>query len=169
MEESRAAANATGQILVAKYGQHPWILQIMEAVQGAVDIGVKQLSGVAPVANAAPQDPYNFPARTGQEVIQANPQMMDRPADNPVPTQQQVQQGMSADNDMFAQLARVADPGRPLGQAPPSQPMPRQQQPVQQTTSGLILPAGMTPQPVQGVQNERADPGHNSDSVSWLL
>jgi hypothetical protein len=143
----------------------------MEAVQGAVDIGVKQLSGQAPTANAAPQDPYNFPARTGQEVVQANPQMMDRPADNPVPSPQQVQQGMSADNDMFAQLARVADPagGRGLGQAPPPQAMPQQQQPMQQTKSGLILPAGMAPQPVQGVQDEGADPGHNSDSVSWLL
>jgi hypothetical protein len=143
----------------------------MEAVQGAVDIGVKQLSGQAPTANAAPQDPYNFPARSGPEVMQANPQMMDRPADNPVPSQHQVQQGMNADNDMFAQLARVADPagGRGLGQAPPQQAYPQQQQPQQQTKSGLILPAGMAPQPVQGVQNEGADPGHNPDSVSWLL
>jgi hypothetical protein len=42
-------------------------------------------------------------------------------------------------------------------------------QPVQQTAGGLILPAGMDPQPVQGVQDEGAGPGHSNDTVSWLL
>lgn len=143
----------------------------MHAVQGAVDLGVKQLSGQAATGNAAPDDPYNFPARTGQEVVQANPQMMDRPADNPVPPQHLVQQGKNMNNDMFAQLARVADPsgGQGLGQPPPPQAYPQQQQPQQVTKSGLILPAGDGPQPVQGVNNERASPGHGDDSVSWLL
>jgi len=148
----------------------------MEGVQAFVDRGIKQLGGSnGPQQNAMPGDQnvqgYALPARSPQEVMQADPRIMDRPADIPIPQQQAVQQQLhTPDNDMFAQLSRAADPAQQqLGQAPPQQAYPQQQQPVQQTQGGLILPAGHPPQPVPGVNNEGANPGHDSDSVSWLL
>lgn len=168
LEEARAAANAVGQVLVAKYGQAAWILQIMEAVQAAVDRGIKQLSGSAgPQQNSMPgdiqQQGYAMPARTGEEVIQAVPNIMQQRADIPLPNQQQVQAQLPVEsNDMFAQLARAADPAaQQLGQAPPPQAYPQPMQAPQQTAGGLILPPG--------VPNEGTEPGHDADSMSWLL
>ncbi len=149
----------------------------MEAVQSAVDRGVKQLSGTqAPVANAQPgdiaQQGYAMPARTREDVVQQNPQLLQQPSNIPAPNNQQlVQQGLQVeDNDMFAVLSRAADPAQQrLGQPPPPQAMPQPMREVHQTSGGLILPAGMAPQLVQGVQHEGTDPGHDGDSVSWLL
>lgn len=149
----------------------------MEAVQSAVDRGIKQLSGTqAPAANAMPgdiqQQGYAMPARTREDVVQQNPQILQQPSNIPAPNNQQlVQQGLQEqNNDMFAVLSRAADPAHQrLGQAPPPQAMPQPPHAVQSSPSGLILPAGAAPQPVQGVQHEGTDPGHDGDSVSWLL
>ncbi len=169
LAEARAAANAAGQILVAQYGEHPWILQIMEAVQQAVDRGVKQLSGSqAPTANAMPGDiqsqGYVMPARTAEDV---SPNFIAAPSDNPAPNQRDVEAAMAAGTvDMFAQLARVADPAPHLGQPIPNQPMPQPPQAIQASPSGLILPAGAPP---QQVNHEGPSARHGGDTVSWLL
>lgn len=142
----------------------------MEAVQVAVDRGVKQLGSTqAPSANAMPgdiqQQGYVMPARTAEDV---GANFIAAPSDNPAPAPQQVAAAMAADDmDMFARLARVADPApQPMGRPIPNQPMPIPQQGVQASPSGLILPAGAPP---QEVNHERPSAGHDSDSVSWLL
>lgn len=150
----------------------------MEAVQSAVDRGVKQLSGTqAPVANAQPgdiaQQGYVMPARTAEDVMQQNPQILQQPSNIPAPTNRQlVTQGLQEqNNDMFALLSRAADPAaqQGLGQPPPPQAMPQPHHAVQATQTGLILPPGAAPQPIQGVPHEGAEPGHDADSMSWLL
>ena len=153
LPEARAAANAVGQVLVARYGQQTWLLQIMEMVQSAVDRGIKQLSGSpGPSENAAgslaaPQG-YALPARTREDVVQTTPNIQDVPSDNPVPTNQRmVQEAVQASNDgnmdVFAQLAGVADPAtRQLGHGVPGQ---AQVQPMQDSAvspSGLVMPNG---------------------------
>lgn len=157
-----------GQVLVAKYGQQPWILQVMEAVQAAIDRGVRQLASTqAPTANAMPgdlQQGYAMPARTAEDVIQQNPNIVQAPADIAAPNNRQlVAQGLQQDNnDMFATLARAADPAQQqLGQSLPNQPMPQSPPAVQASQSGLVLP--------QGVQDEGTGSGHSDNSMSWLL
>lgn len=142
-----------GQVLVAKYGQQPWLLQIMEMVQSAVDRAIKQLSGSAgPTQNAAgslqaPQG-YALPARTREDVIQSTPNIEQMPSDNPVPTNQRlvheaVQAADAGDMDMFAQLAGVVDPAtRQLGQGVPGQPMPQRMHEAPVSATGLIMPNG---------------------------
>jgi hypothetical protein len=161
-----------GQVLVAKYGKEAWILQIMEAVMGAVQRGIDQLAASAgPQANAMPGDiqmgGYAMPARTREDVIQQSPQILTQPADIPAPTNQQlVAQGMQEENnDMFALLSRAADPAvQQLGQGVPNQPMP---QPMQQ---GLVSQTGLVlPNQPQEVPHERTSPGHDADAMSWLL
>lgn len=139
-----------GQVLVAKYGQQKWLLQLMEMVQASVDRGIKQLSGTAgPTENAigsldAPQG-YAMPARTREEVIKEDPNIVRGQADIAAPANQQiVTQGMQQDNnDMFALLSAAADPAtQHLGHGLPGQ---AQVQPMQETPSspsGLVLPNG---------------------------
>jgi hypothetical protein len=125
----------------------------MEMVQAAVDRGIKQLSGSAgPSENAAGSlkapDSYVMPARTKEDVIQTTPNIQDVPSDNPVPTDQRmvqeaVQAADAGNMDMFAQLARVADPAtRQLGHGVPGQQpvQPMQDAPV--SSSGLVMPNG---------------------------
>ena len=147
----------------------PWLLQIMEMVQSSVDRALQTLSGsVGPTGNGSPGDiqtqGYAMPARTGAEVQQANPNIMQQPANIPLPTQQQVAQGLQEqDNDMFSVLSRSADPAmQQLGQGIPNQPMPQPMQQAPVTQSGLVMPPGMAPQ--EEVQVEE-----NKDDVGWLL
>lgn len=172
LPEARAAANAVGQVLVAKYGKEAWILQIMEAVMGAVQRGIDQLGASAgPQANAMPGDiqmgGYAMPARTREDVIQHSPQILQQASDIAAPTNRQlVAQGMQEENnDMFALLSRAADPAvAQLGQGVPNQPMP---QPMQQ---GLVSQTGLVlPNQPQEVPHERTSPGHHDDAMSWLL
>ena len=170
LPEARASANAVGQVLVAKYGKHPWILQVMEAVQGAVQRGIEQLgASQAPAQNAMPGDiqnqGYAMPARTAADVT---PGFIAAPSDNPAPNPQQVERAMQAqDMDMFAQLAQVADPTtQQLGRGVPGQPTPQPMREAPMTQGGLTLPSGPSP---QEVNVEGTDPGHDNNSVSWLL
>lgn len=158
-----------GRILVEKYGQYPWILQIMEAVQGAVQLGIEQLSGsMGPAANSQPGDiqaqGYNMPARTREDVVQQNPQILQQPSDVPLPRNDQlVQQGLQeGNNDMFALLSRAQDPAQQqLGQSLPNQPQPQPMREVQQTKSGLVMPDGPAPQETSRTQDD--------ESLGWLL
>lgn len=69
--EASAAAAATGEILVAKYGQAEWIEQVVFAVQNAVQNGIEQLSRTSISYNAHPGDEYRFDARTKDQLIQS--------------------------------------------------------------------------------------------------
>ena len=153
LPEARAAANAVGQVLVTKYGQQAWLLQIMEMVQAAVDGAIKQLSGSAgPTQNAAGSlkapEAYAMPARTREDVIQGTPNIEQVASDNPAPTnhrmvQEAVQAADAGDMDMFAQLAGVADPStRQLGHGIPGQPAPQPMREAPVSASGLIMPNG---------------------------
>jgi hypothetical protein len=161
-----------GQVLVRKYGQQQWILQVMEAVMAAVHRGIEQLGGSnGPSANAMPGDLYTqgyvMPARTREDVMQQNPNILHQPSDIPAPTNAQlVAQGLQEEsNDMFALLSRAADPAvQQLGQGVPHQPMPAPMREGMMTKSGLVLPN----QP-QEVPDERASPGYDNDSMPWLL
>ncbi len=149
----------------------------MEMVQAAVDRAIQQLSGTpGPQGNASPADfqtqGYAMPARTREDVVQANPSIVQQPSDIPQPNNQQlVAQGLQQDDhDVFALLSRAADPAmQQLGQGLPNQPAP---QPMQQTPvsqSGLVMPQGSAPQPIQEAQDAGAESGHGGDSVPWLL
>lgn len=171
LSEARASANAVGQVLVAKYGQHPWILQIMEGVQSFVDRAIQQLSGSAgPAQNSMPGDlqagGYAMPARTREDVVTQSPGLLQGPSDIPAPNNHQlVQQGLQQDNnDMFALLSSAADPAvQQLGQGVPNQQMPQPMQEAPVSQSGLVMPQGAAPQPVQEQQTE------TGDDVGWLL
>lgn len=181
LQEATDAANAVGQILVTRYGQFPWILQVMEMVRMGVDRGVKQLAGgPGPVQNsdafveAGPANPYTHQARTSPEdIAQINAQAAQQAHQPTVPAQlqpqaQQAQEAADAGRqDLFAQLAQVADPAQHLGQPIYGQPAPPPIQPSIQTESGLILPTGEA-QP-QGEPNASPDPGHPADPMSWLF
>ena len=153
----------------------------MEAVQGAVDRGVRQLAGgPGPVQNAdsfieaGPSNHYSQPARTSPaEIAHINAQAAQQQHQPTVPPQlqQQAQQAQEyADAgrvDMFAHLAQVADPAQHLGQPIYDEPVPPGPQPQIQTESGLILPPGeMQP---QGEPNASPDPGQSADPMSWLF
>ena len=149
----------------------------MEGVQSFVDRAVQQLgASPGPAQNATPQDlqqgGYAMPARTREDVVQSNPGIVNSPADIAAPSNQQlVQQGLQEEsNDMFALLSQAADPAtQQLGQGVPNQPMPQPMQQSPVSSSGLILPPGAAPQPVQEAQHEGAGPGLDADQVSWLL
>lgn len=72
MATATAAADAAGRVLIEQYGAQPWIMQIMTAVETAVDNGILNLSGGAgPMTNAqslAAGGQYQFPARTAEEL-----------------------------------------------------------------------------------------------------
>jgi len=176
LPEARASANEVGRVLVGKYGQHPWILQIMEGVQAFVDRAIQQLGASAgPSQNSQPgdlQQGYAMPARTREDVVQQNPQILQQPSDIQAPNNQQlVQQGMQQDNnDMFAVLSRAADPAaQELGHGIPNQQAPQPMQATPTSQSGLVMPQGPAPQPLQETPDEGADSGHGTDPVSWLL
>ncbi len=143
----------------------------MEGVQSFVDRAVQQLGGSpGPSQNSTPADlqqgGYAMPARTREDVVQASPGIVNAPSDIAAPSNQQlVQQGLQTeDNDMFALLSKAADPAtQQLGQGVPNQPMPQQMQESPVSSSGLILPSGAAPQPVQEQQTE------TGDEVGWLL
>ena len=104
-------------ILVEKYGQAPWILQCMNAVQEGVQNSIEMLSGPAPQANAQPLAPggrYTMPARTAAELQASQAQAAINGAVTPATVQQQ-QAAQQADAamaagqvDMFAQLQHAA-------------------------------------------------------------
>ena len=143
----------------------------MEGVQAFVDRAVQQLgASPGPTQNSSPADlqqgGYAMPARTREDVVQANPGIANSPADIAAPSNQQlVQQGLQTENnDMFALLSKAADPAtQQLGQGVPNQPMPQSMQQSPVSSSGLILPPGVAPQPVQAQQTE------TGDEVGWLL
>lgn len=158
-----------GQVLVARYGQHQWILQVMEMVVASVDGGIKQLTGTpGPAQNAqsfTQVDPnhYAMGARTAQEVKVAPAAHSGHiPAVQPsqVPQAQQAQAAMQAGQvDMFAQLSQIADPAlQQLGQPIPGQPMPPPTQPPIQTPGGLILPPGQGQPDAGPVSGDDDDP-----------
>ena len=155
----------------------------MEMIRMGVDNGVKQLAGgPGPKQNAdafqeeGQANHYSQPARTTPaEIAQINAQAAQHQHQPTVPLQQQAQaqQAMEAADlgrqDLFAQLAHVADPAQHLGQPIYGQPAPPPMQPTMQTESGLILPPGAAePQP-QGEPDASPDPGHSDDSMSWLF
>lgn len=147
----------------------------MEAVQGAVQRGVEQLAGSpGPMQNSMPGDlqmqGYVMPARTREDVVQQNPQLLQQPSDIPAPNNRQlVQQGLQeGSNDMFAVLSKAQDPAQQqLGQAPPPQAMPQPMREVQQTQSGLILPEGGPPRTQQEVSEAQQTQG--DEDLGWLL
>ena len=149
----------------------------MEMVQGAVDRGIQQLGASAgPTGNGSAADfqtqGYAMPARTREDVVQQNPNLLHQPSDIAAPQNQQlVAQGMQQENnDMFAVLSRASDPAmQQLGQGIPGQPQPQPMQEAPVTQSGLVLPPGAAPQPVQEVQHEGTPTRHGDDPVSWLL
>jgi len=55
--------------LIAKYGDAPWIFQVVDAVKHAVQNGIEQLSGTSLKANSQPGDRYRFEARTKEELL----------------------------------------------------------------------------------------------------
>lgn len=174
LPEATESANAVGHVLVRKYGQQAWILQIMEMIQAATDRGIKQLSGshgpmenAQPFQESGPSNPYRFGPRSPEEVQQDAAAHQAHQPRVPTQMQQQAQQAVEAydrdEMDLFAQLAQVADPAQQLGRPIPGQPMPQQQH-EQRTKGGLILPPGQ-PEP----SHESADAGHSDDSLSWLF
>lgn len=104
-------------ILAQHYGQQPWILQCMAAVQEAVQNSIEMLSGAPPQGNALPirqGGQYQFPARTAAE-LQASQQEAAVNGQVTHATVQQQQAAQQADAamaagqvDMFAQLQRAA-------------------------------------------------------------
>ncbi len=168
LPEARSSANAVGQVLVAKYGQQQWLLQIMEMVMVAVDRGIKQLGGSAgPTENAtgslsAPAT-YALPARTREDVERDSPGVISSPSDSPVPgSQHLVQQGLQTDhNDLFAVLSKAADPAtRQLGHGLPGQAVPQPMQEIQESPGGLLMPNGVPA--IDQSTSESADSG-------WLM
>jgi hypothetical protein len=144
---------------------------------------VKQLAGGTPPRQNADAfqeegaaNHYSMPARTTPaEIAQINAQAANQQHQPtvPMPQQAQAQQAMDAADlgrqDLFAQLAQVADPAQHLGQPIYGQPAPEPMKPTLQTESGLILPAGEAqPQP-QGEPDASPDPGLPDDSMSWLF
>lgn len=135
----------------------------------AVHRGIEQLSGSAgPMQNAAngaiKQQGYAMPARTREDVIQGTPNIADVPSDNPVPQNQRViqQAVQQQDNDMFAQLAGVADPAtRQLGHGIPGEARPQPMQQAPMTANGLVLPPGA------GVPSAPA-PVQENVNIEWL-
>lgn len=120
LPEARASGDAVGHILLTQYGEQPWIHQIVEAVMAAVDRGVQQLGGSAgPQQNAMPGDlqtrGYVMPARSSQEVLQADPSIANRPSDIRAPTTQtQIDEGLKAlDSGDFSRYQQVAKPADP--------------------------------------------------------
>lgn len=112
-------------ILVEKYGQAPWILQCMTAVQEAVQNSIEMLSGAPPQHNAMPiaqGGQYAFPARTAQELNATQDQAAVNGLVSPASPQQvqqlqQAEQAMAAGQvDMFAQLQRAAGMQDPASQ-----------------------------------------------------
>jgi len=153
----------------------------MEMIRMGVDNGVKQLAGgPGPKQNSdafqeeGASNHYSMPARTTPaEIAQINAQAANQQHQPtvPLPQQAQAQQAMDAADmgrqDLFSQLARVADPAQHLGQPIFGEPAPPPMQPTMQTESGLILPPGEA-EP-QGEPNASPDPGHSDDSMSWLF
>lgn len=141
----------------------------------AVDRGIQQLgSSAGPTQNAMPGDlqqgGYAMPARTREDVVQANPEIAYSPADIAAPNNQQlVQQGLQTEsNDMFALLSRAADPAvQQLGQGIPDQPMPQPMRQAPVSQSGLVLPLGPAPQSMQEVRGEKET--ESDGSLDWLL
>lgn len=135
-----------------------------------VDQGVRQLSGAAPVMNSQPfiegqPRQYAMPARTAEEVMQ---EQAANEAHSATVQQQRVAQAnqqFSMDRDMFAELAQVADPVQPLGQAPQGQAMPQQQILPMTTQGGLVLPNGIPPQE----QPQEESNGPDDGSVQWMF
>ncbi len=105
LEESTAAARAVGQILVKKHGQQPWIVQVMEAVQIAVNRGVGQLGNTQPPpANGqvlGQGGEYAFPARTAEELQTT-----------------QLQAAAQGETDPLVAFNNLHDPAAQLGGAP---------------------------------------------------
>lgn len=71
LQEARAAAEATGEILTERFGQQEWIEQVVFAVLNAVQNGIENLSGTSISSNAHPEDGYKFGARTAEELKQS--------------------------------------------------------------------------------------------------
>lgn len=68
LPEATAAAQATGDILMQRYGAQAWIDQVMDAIRNAVQNGIENLSGTSISSNSHPQDPYRFGARSAEEL-----------------------------------------------------------------------------------------------------
>ena len=117
LPESVAAANAVAVILVEKYGQQPWILQCMTAIQEAVQNSVEMLSGSPPVGNGlglGQGGQYQFAARTAAELQATADQAAVGGSVSPANQRQQVageqaEAALASGNvDMFTQLQRAA-------------------------------------------------------------
>lgn len=72
LPQATAAGQAAGAILVQSFGEADWIFQVVEAVQIAVDRGIRQLGqgqqvsmNEQPLAQGAP---YRMPPRTAEQL-----------------------------------------------------------------------------------------------------
>lgn len=126
-------------ILVQEFGQQPWILQAMQAVQEAVQNCITNLSGTAaPAMNAEPLVPgqggYAMPARTAAE-LQASAaaaahagQVSQARAGQKQAAQQAEAALANGQLDMFAVLQQQAGVQDPASQGmPPTAPAPEVQ------------------------------------------
>lgn len=153
LAEATAAAEATGDILVRRFGSQQWILQVMEAVQNAVQNGIENLSATQVGANSHPGDEYRFRARTREELIESAQLAAE-----------------SRGIDPRSQFRNLQDPAKQFGNIEHDQ--------VNQqirSTNGLILPAGYAPPPRDEdfeqpkADGNRADQRKNTDPMPWLL
>lgn len=129
LREATAAAEAAGEILVRSFGQQQWILQVMEAVQRAVDIGVKQLGQQPAVASNEMSiqngTGYRFNARTREELIQSRQIAAE-------------ERGI----DPRSQFSQLHDPTKELGAPSLDDVVTPRDDGCMVSASGLILPAG---------------------------
>ncbi len=133
------SANSVGVILVQEFGQQPWILQAMAAVQEAVQNCIQNLSGtVAPVMNADALVPgaggYAMPARTREELQASSAQaahagQVSQARAAQVQAAQQAEVALANGQlDMFAVLQDKAGLQDPASQGiPPTAPAPEVQ------------------------------------------
>jgi len=124
-------------------------MQVMEAVQSAVQIGVLRFTQQSQVVGSnemAIQDggAYRFPARTREQVLQSAGEVAEQRAIDP-----------------RARFSQLHDPAVSELGAPSVD--------IFKTDSGLVLPRGVKPPQPERKVDEGANGRHDDGPVPWLL